>query len=265
MAAATIEAMNRRILAVVWGVAGAGGCAPSILDDCRTDADCAAGVCDQGYCVPAPTLVGPCAGAEALGPLYTAQGAFCDTVRTIARWSPGDTAGTAPDALSTAPLTVEVWVRVAEGLPGAALVSTLGDCASPARSGGWQLELVPAGDAGYAPRLRLGASDTVVEFPGAPVIAGGALTHVAVVFEGSGAAPSRTWVSTTADTRTDATDGVSLSAAAALGPLRFGLGVACDAAPEGLDVLAARVLTGALSPAELAAAPAPEARDLKPD
>ena len=37
--------------ALAW-LAAQAACAPSIIDDCRTDADCAEGVCDEGYCVP---------------------------------------------------------------------------------------------------------------------------------------------------------------------------------------------------------------------
>jgi hypothetical protein len=219
-----------------------GGCAPSILDDCRTDADCATGVCDQGYCVPEPEVVGPCAGAEALGPLYAPDGTLCDTVRTVARWSPGAPASFDGVDASAAPLTVEAWVRVGTGAAETLVV---------ARDAVWRFELAPAAAGGYAPRLHLAASDEIIAFPGATPVAADVATHVALVFEGSGPTPARTWVFTGDGTRTDAAAPVSLSATTTAGPLRFG----------GVSLLAARVLTGVLSPTDLAAAPAP----LRPD
>lgn len=232
--------MKRRTLAAVAvGLLG-GGCAPSILDDCRTDADCAAGVCDQGYCVPEPEVVGPCAGSEALGPLYAADGTLCETSRTLALWSRGASTrlDVAPEDLNAAPLTVEAWVRLGAGAPETLVV---------ARDGVWRFELTPAGAGGYSPRLHLEASDTSIEFPGAALVAADVATHVALVFEGSGPTPARTWVLTGDAPRADADAPISLSASTTPGSLRVGAA----------GVLAARVLTGVLSPAELAAAPAP--------
>lgn len=220
----------------------ASGCAPSILDDCRTDADCAAGICDQGYCVPEPEVVGPCAGPEALGPLYAPDGALCETSRTRVRWTPGESASFDDVDAAAAPLTVEAWVLLGAGAAETLVV---------ARDGVWRFELTPAAAGGHTPRLRLEATDTTIEFPGATPVAADVATHVALVFEGSGPAPARTWVFTGDGARTDAAAPVSLSASTQAGSLSVG-----DA-----GLLAARLLTGVLSPADLAAAPAP----LRPD
>lgn len=39
------------VFAAAW-LAAQAACAPSIIDDCRTNADCARGMCEEGYCVP---------------------------------------------------------------------------------------------------------------------------------------------------------------------------------------------------------------------
>ena len=41
---------RRGLRAAIW--LATCGCAPSILDDCKTTEDCAQGICEEGYCVP---------------------------------------------------------------------------------------------------------------------------------------------------------------------------------------------------------------------